>query len=68
MDTKMSDDFNERTGSFGSRSEMLFQYQGHHQEAQTEDAEFQLIWDCRRWLSTWEDYAKSHSLSHEVMP
>lgn len=36
-------------------------YQGHHQEAQTEDAEFQLIWDCRRWLSMWEDYANSHS-------
>eukprot|EP00435_Cladocopium_sp_Y103_P021254 s3217_g5.t1 len=35
------------------------------EEAQTEDAAYQLIWDCRRWLSMWEDYANRHNLPLE---
>ncbi|CAJ1397237.1 unnamed protein product [Effrenium voratum] len=33
------------------------------EEQQTEDSNFQLIWDCRRWTSFWPDYRKRAQMS-----
>jgi len=36
------------------------------EESQTDDADLHLIWDCRRWLSTWKDYAKGRNLPEDT--
>lgn len=36
------------------------------EECQSDEADFQLLWDCRRWLSAWKDYAAGQNLPQDI--